>query len=136
VVEKPLTCAFTIDEREVRLSVRRITSAVDEQRRSIVRAVVPPFIKERGDYDLMNASYRSQREQAEDVARSLVVYQCCPEVAAGNAGLTEANAIHGYVKNLLPPTILEMILLTALAGGLSAEVKSRANFISPPDSES
>ena len=136
VIEKPLVCRFEIDEVPVSLTVRRITSAVDEQRRAIVRAVTPPFVRERNDYDMLNATYRRDREAAEDVARSLIVYHCCPEAADGNKGLTDANAIHAYIKNLLPPTILEMIALTALAGGLNAEVKSRANFISTPASES
>jgi hypothetical protein len=140
IAERPLVCKFMIDDgagvaREVNLAVRRVTPAIEEQRRAILRGPTPPYIKERSDYDHLNAAYRAARDQAEDVARSLVVYQCCPEVAAGNAGLTDPNAIHGYVKNLLLPTILEMIALTALAGGLNAEVKSRANFTSTPASE-
>lgn len=136
VIDTPLTCRFEIDGREVNLAVRRITTTLDEQRRAIIRAVTPPYVKERNDYDPMNASYRRDRETAEDIARSLIVYHCCPEVADGSKGLTESNAIHAYVKNLLPPTILEMIALTALAGGLSAEVRERANFTSTPASES
>jgi len=136
VIDTPLVCRFEIDGREVNLPVRRISTTLDEQRRGIIRAVTPPYVKERDGYDPMNATYRRDRELAEDIARSLIVYHCCPEVADGSKGLTDANAIHAYVKNLLPPTILEMIALTALAGGLSAEVRERANFTSTPASES
>ncbi len=135
-IDRPLTCAFLIDEREVHLTVKRINVVVDEQRRAIVRAVMPPWVKERNDYDMLNHVYRRDRDTAEDTARSVIVYHCCPEVADGNKGLTEPAAIHAYVKNLLPPTILELIALTAVAGGLNAEVKARANFTSTPASES
>jgi len=135
-IDRPLICTFLIDEREVNLTVKRINVVVDEQRRAIIRAVLPPWVKERNDYDLLNQTYRRDRDIAEDTARSLIVYHCCPEVADGNKGLTEPAAIHAYVKNLLPPTILELIALTAVAGGLNAEVKARANFTSTPASES
>ena len=136
IIDTPLACRFEIDGREVNLPVRRISTGLDEQRRALLRAVTPPYVKERNDYDLMNQTYRRDREAAEDIARSLIVYHCCLEVADGGKGLTDAHAIHAYVKNLLPPTILEMIALTALAGGLSAEVRERANFTSTPASES
>ena len=135
-IDRPLACAFQIDEREVSLTVKRINVAVDEQRRAIVRAVTPPWVRERNDYDMLNQTYRRDRETAEDTARSVIVYHCCPEVADGNKGLTDPGTIHTYVKNLLPPTILELIALTAVAGGLNAEVKARANFTSTPASES
>jgi len=135
-IDRPIICTFLIDEREVNLTVKRINVAVDEQRRAIIRAVLPPWVKERNDYDLLNQTYRRDRDIAEDTARSVIVYHCCPEVADGNKGLTEPGTIHAYVKNLLPPTILELIALTAVAGGLNAEVKARANFTSTPASES
>ena len=135
-IDRPLTCTFQIDEQQVSLTVKRITVAVDEQRRAIVRGVTPPWVKERNDYDMLNHVYRRDREAAEDMARSVIVYHCCPEVADGNKGLTDPNTIHTYVKNLLPPTILELIALTAVASGLNAEVKARANFTSTPASES
>ena len=136
VIEKPLTCEFEIDGQIVQLPVRRVTTSIDELRRQVLRGPTPPFVKERNDYDALNAQYRSQRDRSEDEARSLIVYHCCPEVAAGNPGLTEASAIHNYVKGLLPPTVLELIALTAMAGGLSAEVNKRANFTSTPALES
>ena len=136
VIETPLTCTFEIDGRLVALKVRRITTAVDEQRRMLLRAVVPPFVKEWNDYDMLAPAYRTLREEAEDKARSLMVYHCCPEVADGNKGQTDAAVIHAYVKALLPPTVLELIALTALAGGLNAEVTGRANFTSMPALES
>jgi hypothetical protein len=135
-IDRPLVCAFMVDEQEVNLTVKRITTVLDEQRRAILREVMPPWVKERNDYDLLNQSYRRDREAAEDRARSVIVYHCCVEVSEGNKGLTDAATIHAYVRNLLPPTILELIALTAVAGGLNAEVKARANFTSTPASES
>ena len=133
IMETPLVCAFKVevapgDIRPVRFSVRRITSAVDEQRRSILRKPMPPYIKERQDYDTLNAEYRKACHEAEDLARSVTVYHCCPEVQDGNKGLVDPLSIHNYVKNLFAPAILEMIALTAIGGGLHAEVTARANF--------
>jgi len=124
-----LSCEFEIDGKPVKLPVKRIDSTVDEQRRAILRTSVPPYVKERGDYDLLNPAYRKQKEDAEDVARSLVVYHCCPAVQEGNKGLHDAGAIHNYVKGALPPVIMEMIALTALGSGLTREVSARADFI-------
>ena len=135
-MDKPLTCEFEIDGQIVQLPVRRVTTPIDELRRQVLRGPMPPYVAERKEYDALNASYRAQRDRAEDEARSLIVYHCCPEVAAGSPGLTEAPAIHSYVKGLLPPTVLELIALTAMAGGLSTEVNKRANFISIPVLES
>ena len=33
---------------------------------------------------MLNHVYRRDRDTAEDTARSLIVYHCCPEVADGN----------------------------------------------------
>ena len=133
IMDTPLVCAFQVevtsgDIRPVRFSVRRITSAVDEQRRAILRRPVPPYVKERQDYDTLNPEYRKLCHEAEDIARSVTVYHCCPEVQEGNKGLVDPLTIHNYVKNLFAPAILEMIALTAIGGGLHAEVTGRANF--------
>ena len=66
----------------------------------------------------------------------MIVYHCCPEVADGNKGLTDAGGDSRLREEPPPPTILELIALTAVAGGLNAEVKARANFTSTPASES
>lgn len=136
VLGQPLVCQFVVDGRQVQLKVRRVTSVVDELRRAVLRAVLPPFVKERNDYDVMNPEYRRRREEAEEQARSILVYHCCPEIAALSPGLTQTADIHRAVKDLLPPTILELIALTALAGGLDAEVNRRTDFTLPPASES
>ena len=94
-IDRPLVCAFLIDEREVNLQVKRITSVIDEQRRTIIRTVMPPWVKERNDYDLLNQTYRRDREHAEDTARSVMVYHCCAEVAEGSKGLTDPAASPG-----------------------------------------
>lgn len=133
IMDTPLVCAFQVEVtlgqiRPVRFSVRRITTVVDEQRRAVLRKPVPPYVKERQDYDTLNPEYRKLCQEAEDIARSLTVYHCCPEVQDGNKGLVDPLTIHNYVKNLFAPAILDLIALTALGGGLHAEVTARANF--------
>jgi hypothetical protein len=136
VIAQPLTCEFEIDGRPVRLSVLRLMPAVDELRRAVLRAVTPIFVKERGDYDLRNPQYVAQTERAEDEARSLVIYHCCPEIQATQPGLTEPAAIHAFIRNLLPPMVQDLIAVTVMRGGIQAQVERRANFISTPASAS
>lgn len=136
-LDAPLKIEFKLNGTDVALRVLRCSYAVDEQRRAVLRSVTPPFDKARGpvgDYDYMAATYRAACALAEDQARSLVVYHCCPDVAAEQPGLTDPAQIHSFVKGQLPPPLLEMISLTAMAGGV--EVNERANFIYTPASES
>lgn len=130
---RTVPCEFLLDNQPVRLEVRRLSGPVDELRRALLREPQPQWSKERNEYDLLAPAYRAQRDLAEDKARAVVVYHCCPEVAAEKPGLTDPTEIHRFVKDLLPPTVCELIALTALAGGLNAEVKARANFTSTPD---
>lgn len=141
VLEAPLTARFQIDGQVVELKVKRISAAVDEARREILRTPIPPWDKTRnngqGDYDLLAPAYRKARELAEDQARSYVVYHCFPEVQAAAPGLVDGPAIHAHVKAMLPPLLQETIALTALAGGFGPEeVDQRANFTLPGASES
>ena len=136
VVQAPVAVRFKLDDRECELHVTRALSAVMEQRRALLRAVQPPFVKEWNRYDDLNAGYLAKRDLSILQARSLTVYLCCPEVAAQRPGLTDAGAIHQAIGNLLPEALLELIELTALAGGLDTEVSSRSNFTFPPPSES
>ena len=137
VIEQPLVCRFAIDGRPVELKVRRISSAVDEQRRAILRAPLPPWDAKRNDYVMLDPNYRAARELAEEQARAVVVYHCCPEVAALKPGLLGHAEITEFVKTVLPPLLLETIALTALAGGFGdGEVNKRANFTSADASES
>ena len=135
-MSKPLTAEFTLDGTPVRLSVNRITSRVAEMHRAILRAPQPPYVKDRNAYDTFNQGYRQAMERAELESNSVVAYHCCPELASGQPGLTDPAAIHKYVSDQLPPHLVELLALTALAGGVSTEVRTRANFTSTPDSES
>jgi hypothetical protein len=137
LIEKTLPCRFKVDGREVELAVKRAMPALQEKRRELMRAVQPPYVKERNDYDALAPQYLARRDQAALQARSLTVYQCCPDVAAMKPGLLDAATIHLFVSGMgLPESILEMIELTALAGGLDLEVDKRANFTLPAGSES
>lgn len=128
MIEQPVPARFELDGRPVELAVRRALPAVMEKRRALLRSVQPPFVKERNDYDHLNPQYLRQRDDAILQARSLTVYLCCPELATLKPGLTEPAAIHAAIGALLPETILELIELTAIAGGLDVEVAKRSNF--------
>jgi hypothetical protein len=135
--DAPLHCEFSLDGQVIRVPLRRLTAAIEEQRRDILRSVPPPpYVKERGEYDALNPAYVKAKEVAEKKARSLVVYACCPMVAAQKPGLTAVDDIHRFVQGLLAENLLDVMALTAMASGLSVEVNRRANFTSPPDSES
>jgi len=133
---KPLSCRFFLDRQEVVLPVHRAMGDVLERRRELMRAVQPPFVKERNDYDTLNPQYLARRDAAQLQARSLVVYVCCPEVAALKPGLIAPEQIYAALKPLLPEPVQELIELTALAGGVEMEVDKRANFTLAAPSES
>ncbi len=138
LVASPVICRFEVDGQIVELPVNRITPQIAERRRTIVRSVQPPFKKERNDYDPLDAKYLQARDQAEMQARALVVYSCCPGIAAKKPGLTNDAQILEFVQSLLTENLLDLIALTAQAGGLNVdlEVARRANFTSTPASES
>jgi hypothetical protein len=128
IIETPVQAQFELDGRPVQIAVRRALPAVMEKRRALLRAPQPPYVKERNDYDQLNPQYLRQRDEAILQARSLTVYLCCPELAALKPGLTEPAQIHAAIGALLPETILELLELTAISGGLDVEVARRANF--------
>lgn len=136
IVDTPVLATFLLDDRECQIKVRRAMPSVMEKRRALLRSVQPPFVKERNEYDTLNPQYLQRRDESILQARSLTVYLCCEEVAALKPGLTEPSQIHAAISGLLPETILELIELTAIAGGLDAEVTKRANFMSAAPSES
>lgn len=131
---KPLHAQFRLDGRLVKLEVKRADRAVHELRRNIIRAVQPPFRPEMKDYDHLNADYLKRRDRAEEEARAVTVYHCCPGIAALKPGLIKP----GDMLDLLAPIpdhVRELIELTALAAGLDLEVNRVANFTSAGPSE-
>ena len=136
IFNTPVNCRFTLDGQPVELKVTRALPGVMEQRRNLLRSVQPPFVKERNDYDRLNVDYMRRADAATLQARAITVYQCCPEVAALKPGLMDPAQILAALAAVLPEMIMELIELTAIAGGLDMEVTRRANFISPPPSES
>lgn len=128
LLETPVKARFQLDERMCELEVKRAMPAIIERRREIHRAVTPPFVKERNDYDTLNPQYMARRDLALQQARAITIYQCCPQVAAAKPGLNSPEEITRFIGSILPEAIQELIELTALAGGLDAEVASRANF--------
>ena len=136
IIESPVKAQFELDGQPVTLDVRRAMPAVMERRRALLRTPQPPWVKERNDYDQLNPTYMRQRDEAILQARSLTVYLCVPELAALKPGLTEPAQIHAAIGALLPETILELLELTAIGGGLDVEVARRANFPLAAPSES
>lgn len=83
-------------------------------------------------YDEFDPGYLEKRETAAKKVRSLVVYACCPSVAAAKPGLTAVDEIHAFVQTILTENILNLLALKAQEGGLNldVEVEERANFTS------
>jgi len=134
LVETPVTCTFKLSGHVVQLEVRRVTQDIDERVRILRKKAVPPYIKERNDYDYLNLAYLAARDKNEAMARSLIVYLCCPAVAAKKPGLMKEEDIHAFIKGILTENIVEIIAATASAGEM--EVVPLANFISTAASES
>jgi hypothetical protein len=135
LVDKPLPCQFALDGELVELPCRRITQETQERVLAILRKAVPPMKKgPNPDYDHRAPSYLAECEHNEKVARAVIVYSGCPAIAAKKPGLVDDEAIYQFVRPLLSETILEIICLTIQKGGLDRV--DRANFISPPGSES
>jgi hypothetical protein len=139
-IEKPLRCVFKLDGDLIELPVRRLPPLLAERVRRLRRGVTPPFKRERGpngDYDPMDVKYLEQRDAMEARVRALIVYSCCPLIAGKKPGLTDEGEILAFVQGVLSENILDLIMLTAQAGGLNLdeEVQRRANFISTPGSE-
>jgi hypothetical protein len=137
-IEKTIPCVFKLDGELLEIPVKRVSPALAERVRKLRRAVTPPFKKERnppaGDYDPMDAGYLAARDAVETKVRALIVYACCPLIAAKRPGLTDEAQMVEFVQGVLAENILDLIMLTAQAGGmnLDEEVQRRANFISTP----
>ena len=133
LVDAPIKCQFKLDGNLLSIDVKRMTPAIAERRRSILRAVQPPFKAERKDYDPLDANYLKQRDLAEDKARCITVYFCCPIVAAKKACATDEE-IYTFVNGTLTRHLQELIELTAQSGGM--QMTEAANFTSPAALES
>jgi len=134
LVEAPLQCQFVIDGQLVAIEVRRLTPAISERQRAILRSVQPEYVPARKDYDMLGAKYLAARDKAEDTARAVVIYYCCPIISSQKACSSDEE-IHAYVNSLLTRPIQEMIAATAEIGGLKRIVEA-ANFTYPSASES
>ncbi|MGA3265479.1 MAG: hypothetical protein ABSE16_01500 [Verrucomicrobiota bacterium] len=141
LIAEPLECRFKLADgtgqfHPVTLKVTRAMPSLLEKRRELQRGPVPPWAKERNDYDTLNPAYLKARDAATLQARSLTAYMCCPEVSAMKPGLLQVAEIHQFVSGMLPEPIQELIELTALTGGMDLEPEKRANFTLPGVSES
>ena len=129
-IDAPLKCRFKLDDTILEIDVKRMSPAVAEKQRSILRAVQPPFNKARNDFDMTDAEYLRKAAEAEDRARCIVVYCCCPMIAAKKVCATDDEMV-AFVKPLLTRNLQELIALTAQSGGLQLlSPGEAANFIS------
>jgi len=139
-LDKTIPCVFKLDGELIEIPVKRVTPALAERVRKLRRSVLPPFKKERnppaGDYDPMDPKYLADKDANEAKVRALIVYTCCPLIAAKKPGLTDEAEMLPFVQGVLSENILDLIMLTAQAGGmnLDEEVQRRANFIFTPGS--
>ena len=135
-IEAPLKCRFKLDDTVLEIDVKRMPPAVAERQRAILRAVQPPFKKERNDFDMTDPDYLRKAAEAEDKARCIIVYFCCPIIAAKKACATD-DEIVAFVKPLLTRNLQELIALTAQSGGLQLLTPGEAaNFTGPGGSAS
>lgn len=141
LLAKPVSCVFKLDGQDIEIQVNRVTPLLAEQVRKLRRSVTPPFKKDRnppaGDYDPLDAKYLEARDAMEIKCRALIVYASCPLVSAKKPGLTNPDDLVAFVQGVLSENMLDLIMLTAQAGGmnLDEEVQRRANFTSTPGSE-
>jgi len=136
LIESPLKCLFRLDGQVLEIDVKRMTSAIAERSRAIIRSVQPPWKKERNDYDPLDADYLKRFADAENKARCIVVYFCCPIVSAKKACAGD-DEIVAHVQATLPRHLQELISLTAQSGGLQLMDKDEAaNFTAPGGSAS
>ena len=135
-MDKTIPCVFKLDGSLIEIPVKRMSPGLAERVRKLRRSVTPPFKKERnppaGDYDPMDAKYLESKDAVETKVRALIVYACCPLIAAKKPGLTDEAEMAVFVQGVLSENILDLIMLTAQAGGLNLdeEVQRLANFTS------
>ena len=136
LVDSPIRVVFDLQTAagvELRsVELRRISPGLAEQARQFERKIQPPWKKDMGRYDELDPKYLELRETAAKKVRSLIVYACCPQIAAAKPGLTAIEEIHAFVQGVLSENILNLIAFKAQEGGLNldVEVEERANFTS------
>jgi len=90
LVEAPVWCRFRLDGQDIQVECRRVSQAVDEQVRELRRRAHPPYSKPTGTtpgyYDESNAAYLIARDKHDKIARSVLIYEGCPAVAASKPG--------------------------------------------------
>jgi hypothetical protein len=134
LLEPLIPCPISIDGVPVELQVKRLGGEVAERARAIVRKVQPPYNQARKDYEVLDPKYVEASEKAQDMARAVVVYYCCPVIAEGKACASDAEIL-AYVNSVLPVNLQRIIEATAELAGLRRVVEA-ANFTSPAGSES
>ena len=139
-IEKIIPCVFKLDDELIEIPVKRLSPLQAERVRKLRRSVTPPFKKDRnppvGDYDPMDPKYLEAKDTLDVKVRAFIVYSCCPLIAAKKPGLTDESEMVAFVQGILSENVLDLIMLTAQAGGLNLdeEVQRRANFTSTPGS--
>jgi hypothetical protein len=140
-VEKTIPCVFQLDGELLEIPVRRVSPALADRVRKLRRSVTPPWNPKinppHGDYDPLASEYLGKKDAVEAQVRALIVYTCCPVVAEQKPGLLNEADMAAFVQGVLSENILDLIMLTAQAGGmnLDEEVQRRANFSYTPGSE-
>jgi hypothetical protein len=132
LIDAPIWCEFKLDGRPMRVECHRPTQALDEQVRALRRKAQPEFKKERGpngDYDYAAPAFLAAREANEKIARALLIYACCPVVAASRPGLLVPEKIAEYVRGLLSEGVLDLLATVIQVGGL--DLMDRVNFTLP-----
>lgn len=136
LLEAPMKCRFKIDNQILEIEVKRMPAALAERQRAILRAVQPPFKKERNDYDMTDPDYIKKKAAAEEKTRCLAVYYCCPIISAKKTCSSDEEIV-AFVAPLLTQYLQEMIAMRAEAGGLQlVNPNEVANFTGPNGSGS
>jgi len=136
LTDKPVICRFELDGATIELPCKRLSDVVQEEVYALHRKATPPWDKSlgpAGDYNHYAQNYLKARADNANRARALIIYTGCPAIAAKKPGLTDIEAVYGFVRGLLPENILEIIALTIQKGGV--DLRQRADFTSTPDSE-
>ena len=132
-IESTIECPYMLDGNAFVLDVVREKDAVADRVRAIQRAVQPPWVEARKDYNPLDPGYLKARDEAEDTARCVRVYFCCPVIAAQKPGLATDKDITAFIKEAIPRHLQELIAVTAQLGGLS-RVAEASNFTDTPGS--
>ena len=132
MLEAPVNCEFEIDGVLVALPVKRMSPGIAERKRALENSVQPPWDDKRKDFDPLNKKYIEDSSAAKRKARALVIYYCCPVIAAKKPGLASEDEIVKFIQECFTENILERLLFTADWGGVNGKrVAAAVNFTSP-----